>query len=251
MSKATTKKQSSTPSQPEEKESFGKRFLAWSSLVLSIIGGTLGALAFFNNQGIQSRTDALEAQSLLDQAWDHLGGVEGSNEITSEQLTNQSVIELEKAERKISRAKQLAPELAKVYSTEASLAYARKQLDESLRLCRRALELDPNASITYNKIGIVLTAQGKFTEAVKEFEQAHLLDKNDASPLSNLCYVYFRLGRLEEAAEKGEEALRVDPRWEQTYDNLGTVREAQGRTAEAEALRNRNRIEPGRESRPQ
>jgi len=218
-----------------DKPGSGKLFRDWISLMLSIVGASLGMLGFINSLRNTTLTHRIEATALLDEAWDLLGGKEGSDEVRADGFVT-SPYELEKANRKIQRAKQLAPDFAKVYWTESSLAFAKGQFEKSIALGQKAIELDPSASTPHTKIGLVFLNQEKFDQAEAEFKAASMLDKNDPAPLSNLCFVYFKLGKLNEAAETCEQAIKADPTWQMTYENFAAIRAAQGRMGEAREL---------------
>ncbi|HEX8282035.1 MAG TPA: tetratricopeptide repeat protein [Pyrinomonadaceae bacterium] len=229
------RKQKAVKSNAPDEVTYGKKLRDWVSFVLALLGATLGLFGYINSRENASLTRRLEADTLLNEAWDLLGGREGSREIDLEKFIKSSY-ELEKAKRKIDRAKELAPEYAKVYWTESSLAYAKGQSEESIQLARKAIQLDPTSSIPHNKIGMVLASQEKFNEAADALKQAALLDSSDPAPHSNLCFIYWKLGKLNEASDECEQALKVDPSWRMTYENLAAVRLAQGRADDAQEL---------------
>jgi tetratricopeptide (TPR) repeat protein len=229
-------RRNSTVSKPPVPVDAGKKIRDWTSLILSIVGATLGLLGFLNSRDSASLTRRLEAQALLNEVWDMLGGdKEGVGELNIDKL-NDSPYDLEKARRKIDRAKQLAPNYAAVYWTESSLAYARGNIEKSIALNRQAIRLDPTSSIPHNRLGTALVAQHQLDQAAAEFQSATLLDPNDPAPLANLCFVNWKLGKLSKASAECEQALRIDPSMQITYDNLAAVRLAQGRISEANAL---------------
>lgn len=236
------RKQKGAKSNPTNEATYSKMLRDWVSFILALLGATLGLFGYINSRETTSLTRRLEADTLLNEAWDLLGGQEGSHEVDPDELIK-SPYELEKVRRKIDRAKELVPEYAKVYWTESSLAYAKGQVEQSIQLARQAVQLDPTSSIPHNKIGMVLVSQARFIEAVDEFKQATLLDRSDPAPYSNLCFVYWKLGKLNEASDQCEHALKADPSWRATYENLAAVRLAQGREAEAQALLRKGRRE--------
>lgn len=211
-------------------------FVDFFSLILSIIALIISLLGYLNTFENTSITNKIQATELLDKAWDLLGGgIEGTHEIDPVNFT-QSPYDIEKASRNIIRAKELAPDLAKVYWTESSLAYKKGNFEKSIALNRKAIQLDPTSSIPHDKLGMVLASQQKFDEAEAEFKQAAQLDAYDPSPLCNLCYVHRILGKLSEASGECEQALKVDPTWQDTYINLAAIRLDQGRAPEAQEL---------------
>lgn len=236
------KKLESVKSNAADRVSVGKQLRDWVAFVLALVGATLGVFGYFNSRENTSLSRRLEATALLNEAWDLLGGNEGTNKVNPEKLVR-SPYELEKASRKIKRAKQLAPEDARVYWTEASLAYATGKIEECIQLNRKAIQLDPTSNIPHNNLGMVFLRQGRFSEAEDEFRQAALLDKSDSLPHSNLCFLYWKVGKFNEASDKCEQALKIDPSLQQTYENLAAVRLAQGRAAEAHELLRKGREE--------
>lgn len=220
------KKQSSS-------HNLAKSIREWVALSLAMLGAVLGTIGFLQSRQAADVAWRVEADKLLDDAWDCLGGGKGTDYIG---VYVSDPRELEMANRYIDRAKTIAPKYARVYSIGSALAAARGQYDESISLSRKALELDPKASSACNRIGWILTMRQQWPEAAAEFRRAAALDPKNPSAWSNLCFALLQQHKLSEAADACEQALLVDPSYKTAYYNLSAVYRKQGRTKEAQDL---------------
>ena len=162
----------------------------------------------------------------------------------------------EKTDAAVARARQLAPDLPEVASTngellvrtgkpqEAVVAFRRalalqpNNYDALLGLARaediagnaaaaestyrRAIALQPNYWAGYNKFGAFYAGHARYTEAAAMFRRVTELQPNSARGYTNLGGVLDLLGRFDEAKAAYQSSIAREPT-SQAYSNLGTL----------------------------
>jgi tetratricopeptide (TPR) repeat protein len=162
----------------------------------------------------------------------------------------------DKASAAVSRARQLAPDLPEVATTngellvrtgkpqEAATAFRRalarqpNNYDALLGLARaediagnaaaaestyrRAIALQPNYWAGYNKVGAFYAGHARYTEAAAMFRRVTQLQPEVARGYSNLGGALDLLGRFDEAKAAFQSSIAREPT-SQAYSNLGTV----------------------------
>lgn len=206
----------------------------WVAMWVGLIGGILGTAAFVISMRTTKITARVEADRLLDQAWDLLGGAEGTQYIGVPTSDPQKLVQ---TDRLIDRARHIAPKYSRVYDLLATAALARHRYDEVVRWSQRALDLESKNGLARNRLGAVHAVRHQWESAAREFRIATRLSPNDASAWSNLCVALDELRDFENAATACIKAIKLDPSHKVAYRNLASVRTHQGREAEARRLK--------------
>lgn len=153
----------------------------------------------------------VEVQRLLDQAWDLMGGKQGTDVIKAPASSEA----LELARRKIRDALALEPRNANALGKMATYLHAVGRLEEAETLSRESANLSPYDWAAHNNLGIILGSRGKHAEALAAFNEAARLNPAAASPRRNLVNVLIAVGDFRAAEKSLEEAIARDPsEWE-------------------------------------
>lgn len=211
-----------------------KHIREWGGFVFGLVGAVLGTLGFLSAKQNTEVTNQIQADRLIAEAWDDLGGKPGTNEIVNYVTVPDK---LEFASRKLNEAEMLAPRNAKVYSVKASLAIARRHYEDAALLCQKAIGLDPTAYQPHNQLGQLRIIQKRWSDAEAAYRGALRLRPRDAVLHSNLCFSLFKQNQLTAAATECETAIQLNDTFEQAYANLIAVRQAQGQSADAIAVK--------------
>ncbi|HEX5049168.1 MAG TPA: tetratricopeptide repeat protein [Gammaproteobacteria bacterium] len=126
----------------------------------------------------------------------------------------------------------VAPDYPDAIHFRGLLLHQRDRSDEGLALIERSIALDPTAG-RHNNLAIALLDRQRFEEAVAAFERSVQLDPRDADVLNNLGSIRNALGRTDEAEQSLLAALEANPGHFAALTNLGNLRAMNGRTAEA------------------
>ena len=231
----------------------------WSFLVagLSLV---ISALVAFSNTRDRRTRRKLDANRLLDQAWDEMGREQGTTTLSeppSVHHSTQSGKTLELARRKIDEALRLDPKNPKALRMKAVYLVEKGKPDEALKLLarstppkeepgpwletlgkahmavehtdqglaslRRAVEVEPDHASFRNSLACALMEARKFDEAESEFREAIRLDPGLVGPYSNLGLLLIERGRPAEAKAQLTTALRLRPDSLPVQLNLGTA----------------------------
>ncbi|HEX4097983.1 MAG TPA: tetratricopeptide repeat protein, partial [Caulobacteraceae bacterium] len=111
---------------------------------------------------------------------------------------------------------------------------------------RRALDQAPRSGEASLRLGLLLLGQGREGEALGPLQVAAVADPNLAVAHGALATARHAAGDLEGAAASAERALALAPDDRNFAANLAVIRNAQGRSSEAEALC-RRALESGEE----
>lgn len=228
---------------------YGQHIRDWGAFVFGVLGTVLGINNHYSSKHNTEITNQIQAERLIAEAWDKLGGKEGTTNIDN-YVTAPDQVEI--AARKIAEAQILAPRYAKAYWVEASVAIARKHYNQAASLCQKAIKLDPTSTVPYERLGQLSVFQGKWAEAANAYRSALRLNPQDPVSHSNLCFVLLKQNQLDAAVSACETAIQLEADFRQAYNNLLAVRKAQGRSADVIAVQARwdqlsaadGRIEP-------
>jgi tetratricopeptide (TPR) repeat protein len=210
-----------------------KSILEWCGGIAAVIGAVVAVITLTTQHRGDKTKAEIDADVLLNQAWDYLGGTTGSSDIQQYTKDKQR---LELARRNIEAAKRLTPRNGKAYWIDASLACAEERYDDAVRLSETAIRLEPTSNAPYNRIAWVYAYRNDWLNAEKTYRRALKITPNAAILHSNLCYSLFMQKQFDEAAVECNTAIRLEPHFEESYRNLADVRRAQGRSADADAV---------------
>jgi len=108
----------------------------------------------------------------------------------------------EAAERQISLALKIEPDMAAAHNNRGNALRSLKRLDEALESFERAIALKPNYPEAFNNRGNALRDLGRFEEALESYDKAIALKPNYPGAINNRANVLRNLeGRAEPSAE--------------------------------------------------
>jgi serine/threonine-protein kinase len=144
---------------------------------------------------------------------------------------------LERQEKHLRRAIELAPRSAAAYTWLALRLFFEGRSEESLELARRGAELEPLSANVQTNVGWAYFGARKYEDAVREFRRALHIDPRAPYPLWAAGMACRMLGRHQEAVAFFEKAVEVTGSRQSFYIGmLGAAFAAAGRTQEAKAL---------------
>lgn len=133
--------------------------------------------------------------------------------------------QISRAKSKLTRAKNLAPELPEVhYSYGYFLEYI-GEVDSAAKSYQKAIRLNPKGGNEHNNYGTFLCRQREFRKAEKEFLVA-VEDPNyfnTAEAYENAGHCVLQIPDTEKAAEYFEKALRNDPKRAEALIELALI----------------------------
>lgn len=129
----------------------------------------------------------------------------------------------------------------------AILLSAQRELDRAERLLRRAVQLAPRNAGVWNNLGTVLRERGQSADAIAAFQHALDIDPAHQSARVSLAQQYVAIGALPKARELLEQVVAANPAIAEAQYALGQVLEQQGDRAGAiRAYEAFVRVAPGR-----
>ncbi len=126
-------------------------------------------------------------------------------------LSRRQMGDAEGAVEAITRALELAPDIAAAHFNLGNALAARGRIEEAAACYRRALALAPNFAAAHNNLGSALERLGRAAEAAAHYQRAVALAPDDAEAALNLCTVRHGEGRLEEALALARRAAALKP----------------------------------------
>jgi serine/threonine protein kinase/Tfp pilus assembly protein PilF len=144
---------------------------------------------------------------------------------------------VDREERELKRAIELAPGSAAAYSWLALRIAFESRAAEALELARQGARLEPHSANVQTNVGWSFFGARRFEEAVSEFRRALHIDPRAPYPLWALGLAYRTLGRHADAVTTLEKAVEVTVKRQSFYlGMLGGAYAAAGRRTEALAL---------------
>ena len=139
-----------------------------------------------------------------------------------------------KARAAAERALEIDPGLAEAYASLAFVAYCfDRDWAAAEEHFRKAIELKPNYATAHHWYGEFLSAAGRFEEAFASLRQALALDPLSLAVSVDVAAAFYYARDYARSEEELRKALEVDPAFVRTHLILGSVREQQGRYADA------------------
>lgn len=181
----------------------------WIAITISIVAA-LVALAAFRDAAIASeRTRNVEANNLIDKAWDLLGGKPGTTAVFD--LPHEAGT-LEQANRMIRDAILKDPNNPRAFRCQATYYRAVLRFDKAAQAAQRAIKLasEPEElALDYVTYGAVLGSSSQLKAAEDAFSKAKSLDPNNPIVLYDLAVVYHAQKRDPESDVAYAEAVRL------------------------------------------
>ena len=117
--------------------------------------------------------------------------------------------------------------------------------DKAIENCRKAIKLEPDTPLPYQQLGLLYYYHGKYLSAAEQFQKAVERDHRSADAYINLGIAMMELGREAEAEQALLTSLTIRED-AHALNTLGTIRDQQGREAEAAGYYRRAvALEPG------
>ena len=121
------------------------------------------------------------------------------------------------------RALELDPRNAEIYSSRGNVYSDMGKYEEALADFTRALELDPRNAETYSSRGNVYAAAGIYEDALADFTRALELDPRNAETYSSRGNVYAAMGKYEDASVDFTLTIELDPPNAEAFSNRGNA----------------------------
>jgi len=149
--------------------------------------------------------------------------------------------QISRAKSKLTRAKNLAPQLPEVhYSYGYFLEYI-GEVDSAAKSYQKAIRLNPKGGNEHNNYGTFLCRQNEFRKAEKEFlaavEDPNYFNTAEAYENAGLCVL--QIPDTEKAAEYFEKALRHDPKRTDALMELALIHFKENKLAYAQEYHKR------------
>jgi len=145
----------------------------------------------------------------------------------------------QEAERHLTRAIELAPDLAQARDAYSCFLAAAGRLDASVQQGLEAVRRNPLAPSYLLDLSYAYMAKGDISNAWAQAHAALDLDRSNAIVHLNLGWIHMKARRYGEAEQSFREALRLQPDDPLNLGGLGASLAAQGRRAEALEVVNR------------
>ncbi len=199
------------------------RVLGWIGAVSGLLsaGAAIGAIVL----ALQTfeREEDEKVSSLMDKAWDTLGGADYTSRIATLHVT-----ELERVRRLIDTASAIAPNDAGVLNVKAAWQIASNRSDDGIDTLRRALRRHPNNSTLLLNLAMVLRIVDQPEEAREIFTKVTKIAPDESDPYYGLGHIYLDKGEYKAAANAFLEAGKRDPMDADALFSLGLVSRAKG-----------------------
>lgn len=200
----------------------GRKIRGWISLGLSAIGATLGLMGFVNAERASAANRRLEVQTLLNEAWDLMGGEAGGAVIRTVSLVKDRHV-LEQARRKIDGALILAPQHSDAHRHKGTFLVARGQLDQAEDEFEKALKHDRDNDLALNGLGAIAQRRRRLDEAIEHYRNAVAINPERIIGYLNLGGALFAKEDYEAAAKEFREAIDIDPGSVHAHRDLATA----------------------------
>jgi serine/threonine-protein kinase len=139
----------------------------------------------------------------------------------------------QEAERHLTRAIELAPDLAQARDAYSCFLAAAGRLDASVEQGLEAVRRNPLAPSSLLDLAYAYLAKGDIANAWAQAQAALELDRSNPTLHLNLGWIHMTAQRYGEAEKSFREALRLQPDDPLNLDGLGASLAAQSRRAEA------------------
>lgn len=193
----------------------------WAAIIFGVIGAVLGSLGYIQSRKTKSVTNRIEADELLTEAFDLLGGKEGTHSINRSHTPTQEVAV--KGRRLIDRAKILCPKYSRVYAVSATYLRVQGKLQKALDEVEYAIKLNPKEAYLHNKRANILKDSGRVNEALEGYKESIQLDSSFALAYANLGLLLRDRGFLEESMVSHEKSVELDEINADHHAKLGAV----------------------------
>ncbi len=254
----------------------GVSSLLWSALLIRASNQRTNKatlLAVKETKDIQLAIQRVQAEQLLDTAWDLLGGDPGKTVIT-EPVSDR--LRLARAKQKIDTVLRIEPEsrlallrLGAFYESVNDYSTAKKiykkmtakhpdfaeafhnlgslwqreaahekppndkKLAKAENCYKKAIRISSDNAATYHNLGVIYFQRKCFDKATEVFQEAIAKNPKDAISLTNLAMVYYREGNYEKAIDYYRRAVAEAPGSASAYNGLGCAFFEIGRHQEA------------------
>ena len=200
------------PAPQQTPQSWVDRLSRWVGLIGGILGilggmaGSWGAYVSYRNESLAQRR---EVHRLVDQAWDALGGAEGTSLV--ELPTRLDPSQGEKARRHLRDALALEPNNLRALVARCVLSCAEGQVKAARESCELAVRIYPNELDAQSGMGQLYLHQRRAKEAIPFFLRATELRPSNPHAFRNLSEALRGDERYEEALTAARRAAELSP----------------------------------------
>ena len=219
--------------QPEH--STESQVMEWGGFIFGLVAIVLALLGYLNSRKSNRQNTRLEADILLDQGWDLLGGKPGTAYI-SQGSENKNEHDLEQARRLISQALAKDCRYGRGYRVRAEYFAAIGDQTRQEEDLFRAVDLNPLSSRNHRYLGTLFYETGRMEEAEVHFRKAIELDADGASSHCSLGVLLSETGRNDEAEVHYRKAMALDARSPAGQHSLLNLLRGNGRNEEADKM---------------
>lgn len=184
-----------------------------SALLLSIANFWIARRNARKDIERKRRDDLLKIQSLLDESYDLLYGLNGFSD-------TRNSAKLIEGEKRIEQAVAIDPNHPRVIEYQGHIFEVQGNTELARERYKHSISVDPKRPRPYNCLGLISQPKA----AVRYFEKAISLDPQKAAlPLYNLAKELVRLGRLDDAELNFRKALSQQPRYADAHEGLAEL----------------------------
>ena len=130
---------------------------------------------------------------------------------------------LGEAERAVTRALELDPDLPEAWASAGNIASSGLQVERAEQMLRRAIALNPNYAPAHHWLSFTLLRLGRRNEALAAAERAVVLDPLSAIINNWLGWARMSVGLFDESLAALRQAIEIDPAIAVSYSTIGDV----------------------------
>ncbi len=133
----------------------------------------------------------------------------------------------------LSRATEIAPNLAEAHNQLGVALASMGRLDEAVEALGEAVRLRPGYAEAFNNLGIAFRTQGRLDDALAAYKRAVQLRPDCVDALNDMGNLLEKLGRSDDAVAAFRKAILLKRDDADLYNNLGIALGGKGLTEEA------------------
>ena len=199
-------------------------------ILLALFSFLVAGLSYWHSYKTDAQDATVKADKLLAEAWDLMGGEEGSGTIT-EFISDRKRLEM--ARRKIDQAIKIKPNYAIAYRILGKCYGAKYNWEKAIIQFTKAIKLDPKHSETFIHLGDAYMALNEVRKALYEYGEAIRIKPQNVEAINKRGIAFHAVGLFRRALADYNEAIRINPQDARGFSNRGLTYEAMGDVPEA------------------
>lgn len=185
----------------------------WITRISAIAAFVMSSYTFYDSWQTKNLTLDFSAKDLVDQAWDKLGGKEGSTSLNSKMI-KKSPERVILAERLLNKSIRIKP-TTKAYRMKAIIFASQEKMEAALENYEKALEVesgdDYEDSTTLSNMGDTFRFKKNYEKAIEFYLNALKFDENNYIAHYGLGVVYFEQSNLRKSERSFKEVVEIEP----------------------------------------